>query len=113
MSQGARGKRRPLRIPQFVVTPAARDDLLEIRDFIAGDDPSAARRVLAKLRAAMRRLARVPHMGHLRLDLSPEPLRLWPVYSFLIIYRPETRPLEVLRVLHASRDVRRMLEDPE
>ena len=51
-----------------------------------------------------------PGLGHLREDLADEPLRFWPVYAFLIIYRP-ARPLEVLRVLHAARDVRRLLED--
>ncbi|MBI2893166.1 MAG: type II toxin-antitoxin system RelE/ParE family toxin [Deltaproteobacteria bacterium] len=111
MSRRASGRKSLGGGPRFVVTPAARDDLLEIRDFIAGDDPIAARRVLAKLQAAPRRLAEVPNMGHLRLDLGPEPLRFWQVYSFLIVYRPDARPLEVLRVLHASRDVRRLLED--
>lgn len=96
---------------RFVVTPAAREDMVEISDFIAADDPVAARRVLAKLRAAMRQLARTPHMGHLRTDLAPEPVRFWQVYSFLVVYRPDTRPLQILRVLHASRDVRRLLEE--
>jgi antitoxin ParD1/3/4/toxin ParE1/3/4 len=58
----------------------------------------------------MRKLARIPGMGHSREDLADESLRFWPVYSYLIIYRPESRPLEVVRVLHGSRDVRRILE---
>jgi plasmid stabilization system protein ParE len=33
----------------------------------------------------------------------------WPVYSYLIIYRPDKKPLEVLRVLHGNRDVTRIL----
>jgi antitoxin ParD1/3/4/toxin ParE1/3/4 len=58
----------------------------------------------------MHRLAEMPLLGHLRQDLTAEPLRFWQVYSFLIIYRPEKSPLEVVRVLHAARDVRRLLE---
>jgi toxin ParE1/3/4 len=45
------------------------------------------------------------------MDLASEPLRFWPVYSYLIIYRPELRPLQVVRILHGSRDVRRILEE--
>ncbi len=94
---------------RFVLTPAARGDLEEIVDFIAQDSPDAAQRVRRELRNSMRMLANTPGMGHFRGDLSDEPLRFWQVYSFLIIYRPETRPLQILRVLRAARDVRTIL----
>ena len=48
-------------------------------------------------------------MGHLRTDLAQEPLRFWPVYSYLIIYRPDAEPLEIVRVLHGARDVAQLL----
>lgn len=95
---------------RFALTPAAKADLVEIYEVIEQDDARAASRVLAKLRAAMRRLARTPGLGHLREDLADEDLRFWPVYSYLIIYRPQTRPLQIIRVVHGARDVRRMLE---
>jgi antitoxin ParD1/3/4/toxin ParE1/3/4 len=59
----------------------------------------------------MRRLAEAPGLGHLRDDLTDEPLRFWAVYSYLIVYRPETDPLEIVRVLHGARDVRAVLGD--
>lgn len=96
---------------RFVLTPAARADLLDIFDYIAQDNPDAARRVISEIRAAMRKLAERPEMGHFRRDLATEPLRFWPVYSYLIIYRPEARPLQVVRVLHGARDVRQILEE--
>jgi plasmid stabilization system protein ParE len=96
---------------RFVLTPAARADLAEISDYISQDNPDAANRVLDELRAAMRNLAEIPEMGHSRRDLASETLRFWPVYSYLIIYRPEARPLQVVRVLHGSRDIRRILEE--
>ena len=60
----------------------------------------------------MRRLAETPGLGHVREDLAAiDPaLRFWPVYSYLIVYRAETAPLEVVRVLHGARDVRRILD---
>jgi len=91
------------------MSPEARDDVQEIRDYIARDSTEAARRVLAELRMAMRRLAEMPELGHVREDLADEPLRFWPVYSYLIIYRPEARPLQVVRVLRGSRDVAELL----
>lgn len=96
---------------RFVLTPAARADLTEIFDYISQDNPNAARRVLAELRGAMRKLAEMPEMGHYRRDLADEPLRFWPVYSYLIIYRSEARPLQVVRILHGARDIRRLLEE--
>lgn len=97
---------------RFVLTPAAREDLEEIFDVIAEDSPDAALRVVQNLRESMRKLARMPKMGHYRKDLCDEPLRFWQVYSYLIIYRPETRPLQILRVLHSARDVRSILTPP-
>jgi toxin ParE1/3/4 len=94
---------------RFVLTPAASADLLEIVDFLREESPDAARRVLRKLRDSMGKLARTPGMGHLREDLADEPLKFWPVYSYLIIYRPDTRPLQIVRVLHGARDVRALL----
>jgi plasmid stabilization system protein ParE len=94
---------------RYVLTPAARGDLEELADYIAKDNPDAAQRVRRDLRDSMRMLARTPEMGHFRKDLCDEPLRFWQVYSYLIIYRPETRPLQILRVLRAARDVRTLL----
>ena len=44
-------------------------------------------------------------MGHGREDLTDQPVLFWPVGAYSIIYRPETMPLEVVRVLHGSRDI--------
>ncbi len=49
-------------------------------------------------------------MGHRREDLTTQPdVRFWAVYSYLVIYRLGTTPLQILRVLHAKRDVRQTL----
>ena len=68
-------------------------------------------RVSEGLRDAMRLIAERPGIGHTRADLAREPVRFWPVFSYLVIYRPETKPLEVVRVLRGKRDVRRLLEE--
>lgn len=96
---------------RFVLTPLARADLEEIHDFIFLDSPAAAARVRAEILAALRRLTVHPQLGHLRQDLADEPVRFWAVYSYLVIYRPETDPLQVVRILRASRDFRSLLQE--
>jgi plasmid stabilization system protein ParE len=94
---------------RYVLTAAARADISEIADFIRQDSPEAAKRVVKSLQEAMDKLARVPGMGHVREDLAPVSLRFWPVFSYLIIYRSEARPIQVLRILHGARDVQSIL----
>lgn len=93
----------------FRFSPEAFRDIDEIWEYIAEDNLDAADRVRDEIFTACQRLAEMPGMGHLREDLADEPLRFWPVYSYLIIYRPESKPLEVVRVLHGARDVKRLL----
>ena len=94
---------------RFVLTPLARRDLEEIWDYLALDNQPAAERVLDRIEATIKELAKTPGMGHLREDLADRRHRFFLVYSYLIVYRPETRPLQIIRVLHASRDVRALL----
>jgi antitoxin ParD1/3/4 len=95
---------------EFTLAPAARQDLLDIWDYIAVDSLDAADRVRDELFAAMRKLAAMPHLGHLREDRVDEPLRFWRVYRYLIIYRAESDPIEIVRVLSASRDISSLLD---
>ena len=96
---------------EFVITQAAKGDLLNILEYLEGDNPSAILRVVDALDDAMQLLADNPGIGHLRPDLTPQDVRFWPVFRYLVIYRPDTTPLEIVRVLHGKRDVRRLLEE--
>jgi antitoxin ParD1/3/4 len=88
----------------------ARIDLLEIWEFIAQDNLDAADRVQGEIREAVLLLARNPELGHFRRDLTSRPVRFWAVYSYLIIYDPKSRPLEVVRILSGYRDLAAMLK---
>lgn len=94
---------------RYVLTPLAREDLFEISRHLHPRSPAAERKVRHRLRGAMRDIARFPGLGHQRDDLADESLRFLAVYSYLIIYRPGTRPVEIVRVLHGSRDVRSLI----
>jgi len=93
----------------FVLTPIAEQDISDIWTHIAHDNMEAADRVLNALEAALHKLANAPGMGHIREDLADRRHRFFLVYSYLVIYRAETKPLQVIRVLHAARDVQNLL----
>jgi plasmid stabilization system protein ParE len=95
---------------RFRLSPEAQQDIRAIWRYIARDSVEAASRVRRAIHEACRSLARRPGMGHRRDDLTTHPdVRFWTVYSFLIIYRLGTKPLQILRVLHAKRDVQQTL----
>jgi antitoxin ParD1/3/4/toxin ParE1/3/4 len=94
---------------KFVLSPEARDDLDEIWLYISRESVEAADQVEAELRTAIRVLGERPGIGHRRPDLTERPVKFWPVYSYLIVYYPAKRPVEIVRVLHGARDARRLL----
>ena len=96
-----------------VISPLAELDLAEIIEFIAQDDPTAARRVLAGFRGALNALAERPEIGHRRDDLaSGRELRFWRIFSYLIVYESMPETLRVVRVLSGHRDVEAILAEP-
>jgi plasmid stabilization system protein ParE len=44
-----------------------------------------------------------------RKDLTDLDVRFFTVYSYLIVYRPDTVPLQVVAILHGRRDVDKVL----
>jgi toxin ParE1/3/4 len=94
---------------RFVLTPRAKQDINEIWDYIADDNIEAAERVLGALEAAMLKLAKSPTIGHWREELTDRRHRFFLVFSYLIVYRHETKPLQIIRVIHAARDVQSIL----
>ena len=96
----------------FILTPLAEQDIGDIWDYIAADSLDAADRVLTGLEKAIFGLAKSPGIGHLREDLADRRHRFFLVYSYLIVYRFETKPLQIIRVLNAARDVQSLLGLP-
>jgi len=96
---------------RFELTPKAGKDLDEIEDYIAKDNPDAARRVILELKAAMQLLADMPRLGHRRFDVKIPRCRFWSVYSYLIVYNPDTDPIQIIRVIHGQRDLPTALKE--
>jgi toxin ParE1/3/4 len=51
-----------------------------------------------------------PGIGHRRSDLTAADVRFFAVYSYLIVYRPSTKPLQIAAQLHGARDVLTLLK---
>jgi len=98
-------------VRRYVLAPEAAGDLLEIWRYLRDNATvEIADRVETVIREKIAFLARSPAAGHWRTDLTDEPVRVFAVYSYLIIYRPETRPLRVVSIIHGNRDVSRILK---
>ena len=88
--------------------PEARADLAEIWDFIAQDSPKRASELLRNLESVFETLASQPMMGRERPELADD-LRSFPVGRYVIYYLPWPDGIDVVRVLHAARDVTRLI----
>lgn len=96
----------------YVLTPRALDDLDEIWSFIASDSEAAANRVEPGILVACNLLARNPLIGSKRQEITSQPVRFWVVTrypNYTVIYRPGTKPLEVISVLHAKRNIKKAI----
>jgi len=96
----------------YQFTPQAIEDLFEIWSYIAGHDVEAASRVEEAIHAGCAFLTDTPLAGRIREDLTSLPLRFWlvqPYRNYWIVYRPETKPLQVIRIIHTARNIPQIL----
>ena len=100
----------------YLFTPQAADDLFEIWSYIARDNIRAANRLEDAVYKACSFLAEGPVRGSKREDITKLPVRFWTVQAFpnyIIVYDPQSDPLQIIRILHGSRDVLAILGEPE
>ncbi len=96
---------------RYILSEPAVHDLDLIKAYLVEHASVAVSRyVMREIRDALLFLASQPGVGHMREDLTDQPVKFWPVFSYLIIYDATSRPLQVLRILHAARDVAAILD---
>ncbi len=85
----------------YILAPEAALYLDEIWMYIRRKASSAmANRVEAVIREKIGFLAEKPGSGHWRKDLTREHVKFVTVYSYLIVFRPETKLLQVVAIVH-------------
>src|ERR1700689_4846782 len=93
------------------VSAEAENDLFEVWQRIARDSVDLANRIEREFHATFASLGRMPGQGHTRKDLSKRAVLFFPLYSFLIVYQPDVRPIRIMAVLRGKRDVKRILRE--
>ncbi|PZU98016.1 MAG: type II toxin-antitoxin system RelE/ParE family toxin [Pseudanabaena sp.] len=88
---------------RFKISRQADRDLEDMWVYLAQNDSLAADLLLAKVLDKFPMLAKFPEMGRSRKELSEE-LRSFPVNPYIIFYKRIENYIEIVRILHQSRD---------
>lgn len=89
----------------YYLSRAAEQDIDEIITYLAKESPKTALKFLDAIYDSMGKLAENPDLGHLREDLTQQPVRFWTFkWHYLVIYKP-IKPVEIVRVLSGHRDI--------
>jgi|SRR6476469_3826767 len=93
---------------RYFLTPLAESDVRDILEYLRKQDPRAEKRVRGELFAEFREIGKMPNTGHRHRDVPDPVVRVRKVYSYLIFYNVEARPVEIYRVLHGKRNIKRI-----
>ena len=85
----------------------AEADLLDIAEFIARDNPIAAREWVDAVRQRCHLLSQHPLMGESRPGFGVAGCRSISVGLYVIFFRPSASGVEIARIVHGSRDLGR------
>ena len=99
---------------ELVLTPQAREDLIEIYTYIGCDNPPAAERIFDSVQTRAQLLVQFPRLGVRRPDIRPS-TRLLVEGPYLILY--ETHPdsdtggigeAEIVRIVDGRRNLKNL-----
>ena len=89
---------------RVIYSPVANDDLDEIVDYLERFSPDFAERLVRTIRQKSRVHGRFPELGRQRDDLF-QGLRSFAVGKYVVFFRPRPRGIDVVRILHGSRNI--------
>lgn len=92
------------------VTAAAEADLLEIWAYVAEHNTEAANKLIKEITRKFTTLRDYPHIGR-EQDRLLVNLRSLVVSGYFIFYQPLDDRIEIVRVLHSSRDIEGVFDD--
>ena len=100
------------------ISPAAANDLLDIADYLEGESFSIAlgRAFLKKAAATVARIESNPELGRIRPSSRQNLSGLRslgidkPFSKYLVFYRIDTKEILVVRVLHGSQDLKKIIK---
>jgi toxin ParE1/3/4 len=92
---------------RYKISQLAEQDLEDIWVYLAQNNQILADRQVANILNRLPMLAQFPDMGQMRDDLS-EQLRSFPVKPYVVFYIKLDDGIEVVRIVHQSRDIDRL-----
>ncbi len=88
-------------------TKRANQDLVSIWRHFAQDNRTAADKQLEAIERKCQLLLRYPKIGRSREDVR-QGSRTFPCDDYIILYRETSEGIEIVRVVHGARDLRRL-----
>jgi toxin ParE1/3/4 len=95
---------------KLVFTDEARQDLIDIGDHIARDNPTRALTFVQKLRATASEILRTPQAFPILPRYVHLGLRRRVHGDYLIFYRSNGAEVSIVRILHGARDYEALLD---
>jgi len=94
----------------LAITPLAAQDLEEIGDYIAQDNPLGAVKFLTELQAHCEIICRNPEGYRLRQEFS-KTMRSCSHGNYMIFFESDFKVVTIIRILHAGRDLGKFFDD--
>ena len=95
---------------KLVFSAQAREDLLEIEEYIGQANPRAAMNFLDKIMNRCEQIGQFPGIGRRRFELKTG-YRSLVEGQYIILYRVSNHQVEVVRVLHGKRDFEQIMKE--
>lgn len=98
---------------RLILSPEADQDLIDIWGHLArGASPGIADEQLRRIDRSAERLLDHPFSAQARDELAPG-IRSLPVHPYMLFFRVTSDAIEIVRVLHGSRDVEAIFRDED
>ena len=89
---------------RLIISASAKRDLIDIRDFVAADSPTAVKNQIKRILMHADVLRDQRFLGRDRSPLSPD-LRSIVERPYTIFYYPQDEEIEIVRILANRRDI--------
>src|SRR3954468_7514887 len=95
----------------YRLSAEAQHDLQEIGHYIAANASlERALNVVSTIGDEFLKIAETPGIGHFKEEVASKELKFWSVYRYLIAYRWDQNPIEIVAVVHGNRDLTTFFE---
>jgi plasmid stabilization system protein ParE len=97
----------------YIVLERARQNLFEIWEYTAKTRGlESADKLRDRLESAFVKLGDSPGLGHWREDLLDQRYKFWLAHPFLISYRCDLRPIQIIAIVHGARKLETFFDEP-